>query len=103
MSVAAHAQDRAAVAELPGGGVAFASELAALLAAYLLRFLLFPQTWDRFYAPLYVLVVADFKGFSEFGFIAGTGILLALVSMTVIRSSSRSSVQLSLITAMKAR
>lgn len=35
-------------------------------------------------AALYVLVVADFKGFSEFGFIAGTGILLALVSMTVV-------------------
>lgn len=33
---------------------------------------------------LYVLMMADFKGFSEFGFIAGTGILLALVSMTVV-------------------
>ncbi|RMH53643.1 MAG: transporter [Bacteroidetes bacterium] len=32
-------------------------------------------------AGLYVLVVADFKGFSEFGFIAGTGILFALVAM----------------------
>ena len=33
---------------------------------------------------LYVLTVADFKGFSEFGAIAGTGILFALVAMTVI-------------------
>ncbi len=33
---------------------------------------------------LYVLVLADFKGFSEFGFIAGTGILLALVAMLVV-------------------
>lgn len=33
---------------------------------------------------LYVLTLADFKGFSEFGFIAGTGILLALVSMLVV-------------------
>jgi predicted RND superfamily exporter protein len=31
-----------------------------------------------------VLVFADFKGFSEFGLIAGVGILLALVSMTVV-------------------
>lgn len=35
-------------------------------------------------AALYVLLLADFRGFSEFGFIAGTGILLALVSMTVV-------------------
>ncbi len=35
-------------------------------------------------AALYVLIVADFRGFSEFGFIAGTGILLALVGMLVI-------------------
>jgi len=35
-------------------------------------------------AALYVLVVADFRGFSEFGFIAGTGILLALVAMLVV-------------------
>ena len=35
-------------------------------------------------AALYVLMFADFRGFSEFGFIAGTGILLALVSMTVV-------------------
>ena len=35
-------------------------------------------------AALYVLVVADFKGFSEFGFIAGTGVLFALVAMTVV-------------------
>ncbi|MCS3861149.1 hypothetical protein GGP86_000913 [Salinibacter ruber] len=33
---------------------------------------------------LYVLVVADFKGFSEFGAIAGTGVLFALVAMTVV-------------------
>lgn len=30
--------------------------LAALLVAYLARFLLFPQVWDRFYAPFYALV-----------------------------------------------
>ena len=35
-------------------------------------------------AALYVLVAADFKGFSEFGFIAGTGILFALVAMLVV-------------------
>ncbi len=35
-------------------------------------------------AALYVLVFADFKGFSEFGFIAGTGIMLALISMTLV-------------------
>jgi len=33
---------------------------------------------------LYVLMIADFKGFSEFGFIAGTGILFALVAMLVV-------------------
>ncbi|MFB6098192.1 MAG: RND family transporter, partial [Salinibacter sp.] len=33
---------------------------------------------------LYVLMMADFKGFSEFGAIAGTGILLAFVAMTVV-------------------
>ncbi|MEX1011520.1 MAG: MMPL family transporter [Balneolaceae bacterium] len=32
-------------------------------------------------AALFVLTVADFRGFSEFGFIAGTGILLALFCM----------------------
>jgi hypothetical protein len=32
----------------------------------------------------YSLVIADFKGFSEFGFIAGTGVLLALVSMLLV-------------------
>ena len=32
-------------------------------------------------AALYVLVAADFKGFSQFGFLAGTGILFALVAM----------------------
>jgi predicted RND superfamily exporter protein len=33
---------------------------------------------------LYVLTAASFKGFSEFGAIAGTGILFALVAMTVV-------------------
>lgn len=33
---------------------------------------------------LFVLVVARFRGFSEFGFIAGTGIILALISMLFI-------------------
>jgi uncharacterized protein len=33
---------------------------------------------------LYVLVFADFRGFSEFGFIAGTGIIFALISMTIV-------------------
>ena len=33
---------------------------------------------------LYVLTMADFKGFSEFGAVAGTGILFALVAMTVV-------------------
>lgn len=35
-------------------------------------------------ASLYVLMAADFRGFSEFGFIAGTGIIFALVSMTLV-------------------
>ena len=35
-------------------------------------------------SALYVLSFADFKGFSEFGLIAGTGILFALFAMTVI-------------------
>ncbi len=35
-------------------------------------------------AALYILVLADFRGFSEFGFIAGTGILFALVAMLVV-------------------
>ncbi len=35
-------------------------------------------------AALYVLMVADFRGFSEFGFIAGTGILFALVAMLIV-------------------
>lgn len=35
-------------------------------------------------AALFVLTLADFKGFSEFGAIAGTGVLLALVAMTVV-------------------
>jgi len=33
---------------------------------------------------LYVLVVADFRGFSQFGFMAGTGIVFALLSMLVV-------------------
>ena len=35
-------------------------------------------------AALYVLYFADFKGFSEFGIIAGNGVLLALLAMTVV-------------------
>lgn len=35
-------------------------------------------------AALYILVLADFRGFSEFGFIAGTGILFALFAMLVV-------------------
>ena len=35
-------------------------------------------------AAMYVLVVADFKGFSEFGFTAGTGILFALIAMIFV-------------------
>lgn len=35
-------------------------------------------------AALFVLTIADFRGFSEFGFIAGFGILFAVVGMTVI-------------------
>ena len=35
-------------------------------------------------AALFVLTLADFRGFSEFGFIAGTGVLFALVAMTVV-------------------
>ena len=33
---------------------------------------------------LYVLMMADFKGFSEFGAVAGTGVLFALLAMTVV-------------------
>ena len=33
---------------------------------------------------LYVLVFAQFKGFSEFGAIAGTGVLFALLAMTIV-------------------
>jgi predicted RND superfamily exporter protein len=36
---------------------------------------------------LYVLMFADFRGFSEFGFISGTGIMLALFSMLYILPS----------------
>ena len=35
-------------------------------------------------AALYVLMAAQFKGFSEFGAIAGTGVLFALIAMTVV-------------------
>jgi predicted RND superfamily exporter protein len=35
-------------------------------------------------AALYILMFADFRGFSEFGFISGTGILLSLMGMLYI-------------------
>ncbi len=35
-------------------------------------------------AGLYVLGVADFRGFSEFGVVAGSGVLFALVAMTLV-------------------
>ena len=35
-------------------------------------------------AALYALVIADFKGFSQFGFIAGCGVLLALLAMLMV-------------------
>ncbi|MFN1833692.1 RND family transporter [Balneola sp. MJW-20] len=35
-------------------------------------------------AALYILMFADFRGFSEFGFISGTGILLALFCMLYV-------------------
>ncbi len=35
-------------------------------------------------AALFVLMFADFRGFSEFGFISGTGIILALVTMLYV-------------------
>ena len=35
-------------------------------------------------AALYVLMIAEFKGFSEFGAIAGTGVIFALVAMTIV-------------------
>lgn len=38
-------------------------------------------------AALYILMFADFRGFSEFGFISGTGILLALFGMLYILPS----------------
>ena len=38
-------------------------------------------------AAMYVLVVADFKGFSQFGAIAGTGIINALIAMLLILPS----------------
>lgn len=36
---------------------------------------------------LYILIIADFRGFSEFGFISGTGILFALVCMLFVLPS----------------
>lgn len=38
-------------------------------------------------AALYILMFADFRGFSEFGFISGTGILLALFAMLYLLPS----------------
>tara|TARA_R110002049_G_scaffold1018_18_gene7582 strand:+ start:3159 stop:5666 length:2508 start_codon:yes stop_codon:yes gene_type:complete len=38
-------------------------------------------------AALYVLMFADFRGFSEFGFISGTGIMLTLFSMLYVLPS----------------
>jgi predicted RND superfamily exporter protein len=35
-------------------------------------------------AALYVLVIADFRGFSEFGVLAGTGIIFALIAMLFV-------------------
>ncbi|MFB6248320.1 MAG: RND family transporter [Salinibacter sp.] len=35
-------------------------------------------------SALYVLMIAKFKGFSEFGAIAGTGVLFALLAMTLV-------------------
>ncbi|MDX1530883.1 MAG: MMPL family transporter, partial [Rhodothermales bacterium] len=35
-------------------------------------------------AALFCLVIADFRGFSEFGFIGGLGIVFALLAMTVV-------------------
>jgi len=35
-------------------------------------------------SALYILVFADFRGFSEFGLIAGTGVIFALISMTIV-------------------
>ena len=43
-------------ATFPGRLRRHAAFLVALLATYFLRWLLFPQLWDRFFAPLYVLV-----------------------------------------------
>lgn len=38
-------------------------------------------------AALYVLMIADFRGFSEFGFISGTGILLSFFCMLFVMPS----------------
>jgi len=35
-------------------------------------------------AALFVLMIADFKGFSEFGFIAGIGIIFAIIAMLLV-------------------
>lgn len=45
-------------------------------------------------AALYVLYMADFRGFSEFGVVAGTGILFALVAMVVVLPAVVSTVEL---------
>ncbi|MEX2601438.1 MAG: MMPL family transporter, partial [Balneolaceae bacterium] len=38
-------------------------------------------------SALFVLIIADFRGFSEFGFISGTGILFALICMLFVLPS----------------
>jgi hypothetical protein len=38
-------------------------------------------------AAFFILMLADFKGFSEFGFIAGLGLLFAIVTMTLMLSA----------------
>ena len=35
-------------------------------------------------AAMYILMIADFRGFSEFGFIAGSGIIFALLAMMIL-------------------
>ena len=36
-------------------------------------------------ASFYILTIADFRGFSEFGFIAGTGIVYAVIAMIIVQ------------------
>lgn len=36
-------------------------------------------------ASFYILTIADFRGFSEFGFIAGTGIVFAVIAMIMVQ------------------